>query len=66
MAFVFELFFRHSGRVTFVAQNIVMIVLLVVDCIDDLIEALGSNRWAVFHGADRQSLSEQQFLVECC
>lgn len=66
MAFVFELFFRHSGRVTFVTQNIVMIVLLVVNCIDDLVKALGSNRWAILHRADGQSLSKQQFLVECC
>lgn len=66
MALVFELFFRHSGRVTFMAQNIVMVVLLVVDCIDDLVEAPGSNRWAVLHRADGQSLPKQQFLVECC
>lgn len=66
MALVFELVFSHSGRVSFVTQNVVMVVLLVVDCIDDLVEALGSNRWAVLQRADGQSLSKQQFLVECC
>lgn len=66
MAFVFELFFSHSGRVSFVTQNVVMVVPLVVDCIDDLVETLGPNRWAVLQRADGQSLSKQQFLVECC
>lgn len=58
MAFIFDLFFSHSPRVAFMAQNVVMIILLVIDLMDNLIEALGPNGRIVPHRSDRQPLSE--------
>lgn len=40
------------------AQNVVMIILLVIDLMDNLIEALGPNGRIVPHRSDRQPLSE--------
>ena len=59
MAFIFDLFFSHSPRVTFVTQNVVMIILLVIDLVDNLIEALGPNCHIVPQRSDGQPLSEQ-------
>lgn len=58
MAFIFDLFFSHSSRITFMTQNVVMIILLVIDLMDNLIEALGPNGRSVPHRSDRQPLSE--------
>lgn len=65
MALIFELILRHSGRIAFVTQNVVMVILLVVDLVNDFVQALGSNRRIVLHRTDGHSLSKQQFLVEC-
>lgn len=40
------------------AQNVVMIILLVIDLMDNLVEALGPNGHIVPQRSDRQPLSE--------
>lgn len=53
VAFIFGLFFSNSTRITLVAQNVIMVILLVIDLVDNLINTLGSNRRILPQRTDR-------------
>lgn len=53
MTVVLDLFRCHRIWITFMAQNVVMEVLLIVDVLDNFIKAFGARSSSVFQGTDR-------------
>lgn len=64
MALIFDLFFSHGTGVALMTQNKVVEIFLVINLIDNLVEALRSNGRMFPQRTNRQALPEQQFLIE--